>query len=97
MILSRTLARRRIAAGVRPGWVAAWGPVAVDAACLALVFVLIWQPFRTLAETFNFPLWAVIAALLALGFIPIQGVLILSSLWAAKSRWSETEDKTPPD
>ena len=92
MILSRTFARRRIAAGVRPGWFAAWGLVALDAACLALVFALVWSPFRALAEGLNFPLWAIIAALFALGFIPLQGVLIISSLWAAKSRWLDTDD-----
>jgi len=94
LILSRTFARRRIAAGVRPVWVSAWGLVALDAACLALVFALIWSPFRTLAEGLNFPIWAIITALLALGFIPMQGVLIISSLWAAKSRWDETDDRS---
>lgn len=91
MILSRTLAKRRIAVGVRPSWGAAWGPVMFDAACLIFVFVMAYRPFQTLAETFNFPLWATIAALLALGFIPIQAVLIFSSLWAAKSRWTDTD------
>lgn len=89
MILSRTLAKARIARGDRPGWLAAYAPVAFDAACLALVFVLAWGPFSTFAETQNFPLWATIAAMLALGFIPIQAVLIFSSLWAAKSRWTD--------
>ena len=89
MILSRTLARRRIAAGIRPGWIAAWGLVALDALLLALALALLWSPFRALAETLHFPVWASIAALFALGFIPIQGVLILSSLWAARSRWQD--------
>ncbi|SLN31018.1 hypothetical protein [Pseudooctadecabacter jejudonensis] len=91
MILSRTLARARIARGERPGWAAAYVPVALDAACLAVVFVLVWGPFTTLAETFNLPLWATITALLALGFIPIQAVLIFSSLWAAKSRYRDED------
>jgi len=93
MILSRTLAKRRIAAGVRPSWGAAWGPVAFDAACLVLAFVLLFRPFQSLTETFNFPVWATIVALLAVGFIPTQAVLIFSSLWAAKSRFNE--DETP--
>lgn len=91
MILSRTLAKRRIAAGVRPSWGAAWGPVAFDAACLVLAFVLLFRPFQSLTETFNFPVWATIVALLAVGFIPTQAVLIFSSLWAAKSRFNEDE------
>lgn len=91
MILSRTLAKHRIAAGVRPSWGAAWGPVAFDAACLVVAFVLLFRPFQALTETFDFPVWATIVALLAVGFIPTQAVLIFSSLWAAKSRFSEDE------
>ena len=91
MILSRTIARRRIAAGVRPGWFAAWGLVAFDAVCLAVIFALAYTPFRSIAEGFNFPVWATVVALFALCFIPMQGVLIMSSLWAAKSRWSDDE------
>jgi hypothetical protein len=93
MILSRTLAKRRIAAGVRPSWGAAWGPVAVDAACLMLMFAILYRPFQTLTETLNFPVWATAAALLALGFIPIQAVLIFSSLWASKSRWTDKDEQ----
>ncbi|MDR9428289.1 MAG: hypothetical protein RI538_07665 [Salibaculum sp.] len=94
MLISRILAKRRIAAGVRPGWLAAWGPVALDAACLVAVFALAFGPFRGLVAALEMPRGAVIAALVALGFIPVQGVLIISSLWAARSRWQdkETED-----
>lgn len=92
MILSRTLAKRRIAAGVRPAWGAAWGPVAFDAACLIAVITLLFSPFRTLTQTYDFPLWATIAALFAVVFIPVQAVLIFSSLWAAKSRFLDETD-----
>ncbi|WP_296419900.1 hypothetical protein [Pseudooctadecabacter sp.] len=91
MILSRTLARARIARGDRPGWAAAWGPVAFDAACLVGVFLLAYGPFRSLVDRFDMPVWAVVTALLALGFIPAQAVLIFSSLWAAKSRFSDED------
>ncbi|MDB4213740.1 hypothetical protein N9741_02595 [Octadecabacter sp.] len=91
MILSRTLAKRRIAAGVRPSWGAAWGPVAFDAACLVFAFVILFRPFQAMTEMFNFPVWATATALLALGFIPIQAVLIFSSLWASKSRWFDKD------
>lgn len=91
MILSRTLAKRRIAAGVRPGWGAAWGPVVFDAAALIFVIALLYRPFQALTGMLNFPVWATVVALLALGFIPIQAVLIFSSLWASKSRWTETD------
>lgn len=91
MILSRALAKRRIARSERPSWGAAWGPVAFDAACLVVAFIVLYRPFQTITETFNFPVWATVTALLALGFIPIQAVLIFSSLWASKSRWTETD------
>ncbi len=94
MLLSRTLAKRRIAAGVRPTWGAAWGLVAFDAACLVGAFVLLYRPFQALTETLNFPVWATVTALLAVGFIPVQAVLIFSSLWAAKSRFSD-DDNAP--
>lgn len=91
MILSRTLAMRRIAAGVRPSWAAAWGPVAFDAGCLVAVFFILYRPFVSLTETFDFPVWASVMALLAVGFIPAQAVLIFSSLWAAKSRFLQSD------
>lgn len=91
MILSRTLAKHRIAAGVRPSWGGAWGPVMLDAACLVFLFMILYRPFQALAETLNFPVWATVTALLALGFIPIQAVLIFSSLWATKSRWIDKD------
>jgi hypothetical protein len=55
---------------------------------------LLFRPFQSLTETFNFPVWATVTALLAIGFIPVQAVLIFSSLWAAKSRYSD-DDATP--
>ncbi len=89
MIISRTIARRRIAAKQRPSWFGAWGLVGLDALALIVIFALLWSPFQTLTATFNFPTWATAAALFAVGFIPMQAVLILSSLWAAKSRWDD--------
>ncbi|WP_375279407.1 hypothetical protein [Pseudooctadecabacter sp.] len=91
MILSRTLAKSRMARGARPGWAAAWAPVMFDAACLVFVFMLAYRPFQSLVETFDMPTWAVVTALLALGFIPVQAVLIFSSLWAAKSRFQDED------
>ncbi len=91
MILSRMLAKSRLAKGVRPSWPGAWLPVVFDGLCLAAVFSLLWGPFQSLATSMNFPLWATIAAMFAVGFIPIQAVLIFSSFWAAKSRWKESE------
>ena len=94
MILSRTLAKRRIAAGVRPTRGAAWLPVVFDAVCLIFVFLVLFRPFQFLTDTFSFPIWVTIIPLLAIGFIPVQAVLIFSSLWAAKSRYIDN-DETP--
>ena len=94
MLLSRTLAKTRIARGERPSWAAAWAPVAFDAACLVFAFVILYLPFQSLTEMLNFPVWATAAALLALGFIPIQAVLIFSSLWAARSRYRDDDTAT---
>ena len=94
MILSRTLAKRRIAAGVRPTRGAAWLPVVFDATCLIVAFLLLFRPFQFLTDTFNFPVWVTVIALLAIGFIPVQAVLIFSSLWAAKSRYADGDETT---
>ncbi len=91
MILSRAIAKRRIADGKRPSWVGAWAPVAFDAACLIAVFWVLFDPFQTLTSQFNFPTWATVATLFALGFIPVQAVLIFSSLWASKSRFRDDD------
>lgn len=85
MIVSRLVARRRIAAGQRPGRVAAWSLVLLDAMLLGLVFLLIVPPLLSLA---NGLLWLKIVLLFAVVFLPLQAVLIVSALWAAKSRWN---------
>lgn len=85
MIVSRQVAKGRIAHSVRPSFFGAWGLVLADAVILGVLFVLLWSPFRTF--TADWPTWGTAAALFAIGFIPIQGVLITSALWAAKSRW----------
>ena len=85
MILSRHIARRRIAAGVRPGWFAAWGPVAVDALSLVAVLVLLLRLAGP--AVFDWPVWGAVAALVLLVFVPVQLVLGLSAFWATRSRW----------
>ena len=89
MLLSRTLAKARIARGERPSFFAAYGPVAFDAGLTAFAFVILFRPCQALVETFDAPVWAIVTALLAIGFIPAQAILIFSSLWAAKSRFTE--------
>ena len=93
MILSRQLARRRIAAGTRPGWFAAWIPVAADALALLGLMAIAFVASRGLF--FGWPVWAAVTVLVLLFFIPMQIVLITSALWAARSRWTDREDAGP--
>jgi len=90
MIVSWRIAKGRIAKGVRPSFLRAWGLVLLDALLLVAIFALLWSPFRSM--TADWPNWATAAALFAIGFIPIQGVLITSALWAAKSRWDDQRE-----
>ena len=95
MIVSRTLARRRIAVGVRPGWAAAWGPVMLDT---AILMGLMAVAFRAMGGLFTtWPVWAAIMTLFLTFFIPLQIVLITSALWAARSRWTEKRSETSTD
>ena len=90
MILSRHIARRRIAAGAKPGWIAAWGLVAVDALTLFGIMALMFWMARDMVSAW--PTWAAIMVLVLLFFIPVQVVLITSAFWATRSRWV---DETP--
>ncbi len=91
MILSRTLAKARIARGARTGWLAAWVPVLIDAALFAGFVILSWGTLMQWIDTLQPSNLATFALFFVLYFVPMQAVLILSSLWAAKSRWQETE------
>ena len=87
MIASRLIARKRIAAGSRPSWFGAWGPVMFD----AVVFFSIAgfsAPLIVGGLAASKGAW-VYAALFAIYFIPMQIVLITSAMWAAKSRWCD--------
>lgn len=91
MIVSRFLAKRRMAANVRPSFVGAWGLVLADAVLVAALIWLLYPPFAYLMVTLEIPTFMIVLALFLLVFIPLQAVLIVSSLWAAKSRWVDTD------
>ena len=80
MILSRIIAKHRIANGEHPKWIAAWLPVLADGAILFAVLYLLF-PFVSEALSGLAISW-VFAAFFLLYFVPIQIVLILSALWA---------------
>ncbi len=91
MILSRILARKRIAAGVRPSFKAAWAPVAVDIFVIALLLAALWGPATTFIYVMGFSLPMTIMVLMLLIYAPLQIVIIVSTIAAVRSRWEEKE------
>lgn len=91
MIISRLLAQRRIAAGVRPSRRAAWLPVAADTALIALVMAALFLPAVSLTIVLNLTLFWRILALLVLIYGPLQYVIVTSTIWAVRSRWEEKD------
>ncbi|SEW45592.1 hypothetical protein SAMN04488515_3356 [Cognatiyoonia koreensis] len=89
MLLSRSIAKRRIAAGVRPSFVGAWGLVLADLLSVVLAVLIAWGPFAAWFRANEPAVGLTIALIVVLFFIPSQVFLILSALWAAKSRWIE--------
>lgn len=89
MILSRTIARARIAQGEVPSWFGAWGLVVIDGLLTALVVWGAWGPVTAWAEARDLALPLIIGLMFAVFFIPIQGIMIFSALWAVKSRWRD--------
>lgn len=88
MLLSRTLARRRIDAAVRPTFWAAWVPVWFDLALVVSIFGIGWW---VLFGTTEQHLAIIVLAGFFLFFLPVQAVVIVSAMWAAKSRWEDVE------
>ena len=93
MIISRLLARKRIAAKVPPSFKAAWLPVAADIIIIALVLAMIWQPALTFIYVMELSLPVTIIVLMVLIYAPLQIVIIVSTIWAVRSRWEEKETK----
>ena len=91
MILSRIVARQRIAAGVRPSFKAAWLPVAFDVLVIALILSMLFLPAVTLTIIMELTLFWRILMLMVLIYAPLQIVIIVSTIWAVRSRWEEKE------
>jgi hypothetical protein len=89
MIISRIIARKRIAAGVRPSLFQAWAPVAVDIALIVTLLSAVWQPLLTFIYVMEFSLPLTILALMVAIYTPFQVVTIIATIWAVKSRWEE--------
>ena len=93
MILSRILSRKRIAAGVRPSFKAAWAPVAFDVLVIAILLAALWRPALTFIYVMEFSLFLTIVVLMVLIYAPLQVVIIVSTIAAVRSRWEEKETK----
>ena len=91
MIISRLLARKRIAAGIRPSFKAAWLPVAADIVIIAILLAMLWQPALMFIYVMEFSLPLTILVLMVLIYAPLQIVIIVSTTWAVRSRWEEKD------
>jgi len=91
VLISRTIARKRIAAGERPSFKAAWLPVAADIVIIALVLAALWQPALTFVYVMQLPLFWLVLFLMAVIYAPLQIVIIVSTIWAVRSRWEDKE------
>lgn len=87
MMLSRVIGRRRINAGERPSFVAAWGLVVADFVLVMAVVLPLAAVVITWAEGDRISPAMAIVSLVFVFFVPTQVLLILSGIWAAKSRW----------
>ena len=93
MFLSRTLARKRIKAGVRPSFKAAWLPVAFDVTIISLILAMMFLPAVSLTIIMELTLFWRILLLMGVIYAPFQIVIIVSTIWAVRSRWEEKEAK----
>ncbi len=93
MFISRIIARKRIKAGVRPSFKAAWLPVAADIIIIAIILAMLFLPAVTLTIVMQLTLFWRILALMVLIYAPLQIVIIVSTIWAVRSRWEEKESK----
>lgn len=89
MIISRILAKRRIAAGERPSRRAAWLPVLADCLLIGLLAIMLWQPALTFVYVMQFSLPVTILFLFAVIYVPVQVVIIIATIWAVRSRWDD--------
>ncbi len=93
MILSRTLARKRMAAGIRPSFKAAWLPVLFDVLVIGAILAWLFLPAVSATMVMGLNLfWRILFLLVAI-YLPLQIVIIISTIWAVRSRWEEKETK----
>lgn len=92
MIISRYLARKRVAAGMRPSFRQAWLPVLADTAAIGLVLSLIFLPVVSATLVMELSLVWRMVVLFVVIYMPLQIVVIFSTVWAVRSRYEEKDD-----
>lgn len=93
MIISRYLARKRVAAGIRPSFRQAWLPVLADTASIGLVLSLIFLPVVSATLVMELSLvWRMVVLFIVI-YMPLQVVVIFSTVWAVRSRYEEKDDR----
>ena len=93
MIISRYLARKRVAAGVRPSFRQAWLPVLADTAVIGLILAWIFLPVASMTIVMELSLFWRMLVLFVVIYMPLQVVVIISTVWAVRSRWEEKDEK----
>lgn len=91
MILSRAQAKKRIAEGKRPSFGEAWVLVLADIVLIGGLLWMIWQPALTFIYLMEFSLFWTIVFLMLLIYVPLQTVIVISTIWAVRSRWEDKE------
>jgi hypothetical protein len=91
MLISRSLARRRIAREEDTSFLAAWLPVLADIAltCAALALVFQWLLGAVAGLSLGLKLLVLLVAI----YLPFQIVVIVAIFWAVRSRWTEEDSK----
>ena len=79
-----------MAASHRPGFVAAWGPVLIDMAVVFGVLIPLWL---WVIDRFDPGLITLVLGGFFGFFLPVQWVIIVSAMWAARSRWQDDGQK----
>lgn len=56
---------------------------------IALMLAALWQPALTFVYVMQLPLFGLVMFLMAVIYLPLQIVIIVSTIWAVRSRWED--------
>lgn len=68
---------------------AAWLPVFLDIVIIAFLLAAMWQPSLTFVYVMEMSLFWTILFLMVVIYAPLQVIIIVSTIWAVRSRWEE--------